>query len=178
MTMSNAEMKKVTMLDTRSETDFYDSILVHREQLYSIAYSYLRNRNDALEAMQEMTCRAWIKSKTLKDPAAFKSWIIRILIYVCIDEQRRRKRTMPLVDERVGERITDIGHHRMEMLWALEQVKPKYRHVLLLKYYNDMTLSEIANILNKPEGTVKTWQHKGLKQLRTMMKNRGEWNHE
>lgn len=63
MSMTNAEMKKVTVLDTRSETDFYDSILVHREQLYSIAYSYLRNRNDALEAMQEMTCRAWIKEK-------------------------------------------------------------------------------------------------------------------
>ncbi|MNP16697.1 ECF RNA polymerase sigma factor SigW [compost metagenome] len=85
---------------------------------------------------------------------------------------------MPLVDERIGERITHISYHRMEMLWALEQVKPKYRHVLLLKYYNDMTLSEIANILNKPEGTVKTWQHKGLKQLRTIIKNRGDWNHE
>lgn len=107
--MTNAEMKKVTILDTRSETDFYDSILVHREQLYSIAYSYLRNRNDALEAMQEMTCRAWIKRKTLKDPKAFKSWIIRILIYVCIDEQRRRKRSMPLVDERIGEQVTHIG---------------------------------------------------------------------
>lgn len=66
--------------------------------------------------------------------------------------------------------------HTMEMQWALSQVKLKYRHVLLLKYYNDMTLAEIAVLLKKPEGTVKTWQHKGLKQLRMIMKNRGEWN--
>lgn len=74
------------------------------------------------------------------------------------------------------EPVMQDSSRKLEMLWAVEQVKPKYRHVLLLKYYNDMTLPEIAELLRKPEGTVKTWQHKGLKQLRTIMKNRGEWN--
>ncbi|MBT2289644.1 sigma-70 family RNA polymerase sigma factor [Paenibacillus albidus] len=179
MTASKVEMKKITAVHSRDETDFYDSIMEHRDQLYNIAYSYLRNRLDALEAMQEMTCRAWIKRKTLKNPQAFKSWIIRILIYVCIDEQRRRKRAVPLAEENLLEGpVTHISHNKMEMLWALEQVKPKYRHVLLLKYYNDMTLADIAGVLNKPEGTIKTWQHKGLEQLRTIMNHREDWNHD
>nr|WP_231116778.1 sigma-70 family RNA polymerase sigma factor [Paenibacillus polymyxa] len=178
MTITRVEMKRVTAAHFRDEADFYETILVYREQLYGIAYSYLRNRNDALEALQEMTCRAWIKRKTLKDQKAFKSWIIRILIYVCIDEQRRRKRSVLLSDHQLEEPVTHISHSKMEMLSVLEHVKPKYRHVLLLKYYNDMTLTDIAKVLNKPEGTVKTWQQKGLQQLRAVMKDWGDWSHE
>lgn len=176
MTMSGAEMKRLTTAVPQEETEFVEAVTEHSDQLYTIAYSYLGNRNDALEALQETSCRAWIKRKTLKDPRAFKSWLIRILIYVCIDEQRRRKRAVPTASENMMEPVIHTSTCTMEMQWALSQVKEKYRHVLLLKYYNDMTLAEIAVLLQKPEGTVKTWQHKGLKQLRTIMKNRGEWN--
>lgn len=62
---------------------------------------------------------------------------------------------------------------RLDMEQALEGVKPKYRQVLVLKYYKDMTLAEIAEVLDKPEGTVKTWLNKGLKQLRDRMKRKG-----
>nr|WP_203457070.1 sigma-70 family RNA polymerase sigma factor [Paenibacillus tepidiphilus] len=170
------EMQKLAPAVPQEEGRFYELVLEHSDQLYSIAYSYLRRRHDALEAVQEATCRAWIKRKTLKHPQAFKSWLIRILIYVCIDEQRRRKRSVPTADEHMGETGAYDNTDRLEMLWALDQVKPKYRHVLLLKYYHDMTLGEIAEMFGKPEGTVKTWQHKGLKQLRAIMQNRGEWN--
>lgn len=176
MTMSGVEMKRLTDAASSEELRFYEAVMEHSDKLYQIAYSYLGNKTDALEAVQETTCRAWIKRKTLKDPGAFRAWIIRILIYVCIDEQRRRKRSVPTPDEYMQEPVTENDTGRLEMLSALEQVKPKYRHVLLLKYYNDMTLGDIAELLNKPEGTIKTWQHKGLKQLRAIMNNRGEWN--
>ncbi|WP_151734978.1 sigma-70 family RNA polymerase sigma factor [Paenibacillus tengchongensis] len=173
--MTRVEMRKLTAAVPQEEGDFYELVLEHSDQLYSIAYSYLRSRHDALEAVQEATCRAWIKRNTLKHPQAFKSWLIRILIYVCIDEQRRRKRTVPAAGDPMAEAGACDNTARLEMLWVLDQVKPKYRHVLLLKYYHDMTLSEIAETFGKPEGTIKTWQHKGLKQLRAIMKDRREW---
>lgn len=178
---SHVEMKKVSMGQAGLETDVYDAIMEHRETLLNIAYSYLRNRHDALEALQEMTCRAWVKRSTLKDGRALKAWLIRILIYVCIDEQRRRKRAVPTVDEQLEEisqphdAFKAFNHDKVAMGPLLEKVKPKYRHVLILKYYNDLTLTEIAAVLGKPEGTVKTWQHKGLGQLRKWMKNRRDW---
>ncbi|MFE0558972.1 sigma-70 family RNA polymerase sigma factor [Paenibacillus lautus] len=177
---SQAEMKKVVLTTTEEETDFYQAIMEHKDTLIHIAYSYLRNRYDALEAVQEMTCRAWVKRSTLKEGRAFKAWIIRILIYVCIDEQRRRKRAVPVPDHELEKAIVEpalggFNHNRLAMWPVLKKVKPKYRHVLILKYYNDMTLKEIAAILGKPEGTVKTWQYKGLEHLRKLMNNRGEW---
>ncbi|WP_256703901.1 RNA polymerase sigma factor [Paenibacillus sp. FSL H8-0259] len=68
MTMSGAEMKRVTAAVPHEETDFVKAVMEHSDQLYHIAYSYLGNRNDALEALQEATCRAWVKRRTLKDP--------------------------------------------------------------------------------------------------------------
>ncbi|MNT91001.1 ECF RNA polymerase sigma factor SigW [compost metagenome] len=64
---------------------------------------------------------------------------------------------------------------KLDMERALDAVKPKYRQVLVLKYYRDLTIPEIAEILDRPEGTVKTWMNKGLKQLREHMRRKGEY---
>ncbi|MCH1641861.1 sigma-70 family RNA polymerase sigma factor [Paenibacillus timonensis] len=156
------------------EQAFYQLISLHRRKLYGIAYSYLRNESDALEAIQETVCKAWIKCRRLKDPEAFIPWLIRILINCCIDELKRRKRVLPYVAETVQSTGEMVSVFKMDLDSALDRLKPKYRHVLTLKYYQDMTLAEIARVLDCPEGTVKTWLHQGLKQLRRHMNVGGE----
>lgn len=156
------------------EQAFYQLISLHRRKLYGIAYSYLRNESDALKAIQETVCKAWIKCRRLKDPEAFIPWLIRILVHCCIDELKRRKRVLPYVAERMQTNGEMVSVFKMDLDSALDQLKPKYRHVLTLKYYQDMTLTEIARVLDCPEGTVKTWLHQGLKQLRRHMHVGGE----
>lgn len=134
--------------------------------MYSIAFSYLRSEADALEVVQEASCRAWIKRKKLKDQQAFTSWVIRITINCCMDELRRKKRVFPaetLIEEAAQEMKSN---ERIDLERAMDRLKPKYRHAVILKYYQDMTTAQIANVLQKPEGTVKTWLREGLKQLR------------
>lgn len=156
------------------ETAFYHLVSSQKRKLYGIAFSYLRNESDALDAVQETVCKAWLKCRQLKEPNAFMPWLIRILIHVCIDEQKRRKRTLPLTALTQPASGEMVSVHKLDLEIALERLKPKYRHVLTLKYYQDMTLTEIARILDRPEGTVKTWLHKGLKQLRGQMTWGGE----
>ncbi|QSF47004.1 sigma-70 family RNA polymerase sigma factor [Paenibacillus tianjinensis] len=140
--------------------------------LYGIAYSYFRSEADALEMLQEATYRAWMNRKSLKDPDRFAPWVTRILINCCKDELKRRRRLASVKaphtsNDGVMEMTSD---RKLDMEQALDSVKWKYRQVLVLKYYRDMTLAEIAEVLGKPEGTVKTWLNKGLKQLRDKMK--------
>ncbi|MFC0215623.1 sigma-70 family RNA polymerase sigma factor [Paenibacillus chartarius] len=146
---------------------FHALISMDRERLYRIAYAYLRNEIEALEALQETTCRAYMKLRKLKEPRYFHTWLIRILINYCIDEQKRCRKTMPLThpaEQPVHE--TPALDAKLDMELAIERLPPKYRHVIILKYYQDMTLTDIAELLEKPEGTVKTWLHKALKQLK------------
>ncbi|WP_379133379.1 RNA polymerase sigma factor [Paenibacillus sp. sgz500958] len=156
------------------EEQFFDQVSKQQKLLYGIAYSYMRSESDALEVLQEATCRAWIKRRSLKDPSRFTPWLIRIVLNCCKDELKRRKRTLTSEPQRFESGVMELASdNKLDMAQALEQIKPKYRQVLVLKYYRDMTLTDIAEVLEKPEGTVKTWLNKGLKQLREKMNERG-----
>lgn len=148
------------------EEVFFERLYVEHRKMYAIAFSYLRTETDALEVVQEASCRAWMKRKKLKDEQAFTSWVIRITINCCMDELRRKKRVFPV--EKVKENVVPemSSNERIDIERAMVRMKPKYRHAMILKYYQDMTTVEIANVLEKPEGTIKTWLREGLKQLR------------
>ncbi|GIO67359.1 DNA-directed RNA polymerase sigma-70 factor [Paenibacillus cookii] len=161
-------MKKanVASLDVMDEEAFFRAIAGEQRKLYSIAFSYMRNETDALEIVQEAACRAWMKRKKLKNEQAFVPWLIRITINCCMDELRRKKRVVP-TDTFKEEAVQEMkSSDKIDLERAMAKLKKKYRHVVMLKYYQDMTTADIAKVLQKPEGTVKSWLREGLKQLR------------
>lgn len=150
---------------------FFQLVSLHKEQLYKIAYAFLRNETDALEAIQEATCRSYLKLARLKQPAYFRTWLTRILIHICLDEQKRRKRIIldPMeedVQSRASIPMDDQNVERIQIEEALARLNPNYRHIIILKYFEDRTIRDIAEVLGHPEGTIKTWLHKALGALR------------
>lgn len=154
---------------------FYKLICLYSDNLYNIAYCYLKDQQEALEAVQETTCRAFIKINKLKEPQYFKTWLTKILINYCIDEQKRRKKTTTFYGE---ELITDnqTNIENLDLESAVNELEPKYKHVIVLKYFQDMTSSDIAKVLDCPEGTVKTWIHRALKILKQSLNKEGGYN--
>jgi RNA polymerase sigma factor, sigma-70 family len=145
-------------------------IQMDQSRLYGIAYSYLRNEADALEAIQETTFRVWNKRRSLRDPRMFTTWMTRILIRVCLDERKKRRREQPFSHafmERDAVAAAENGVDRLDLADQLQMLPSKYRMVIVLKYYRDMTIMEIAELLEKPDGTVRTWLHQALKRLRS-----------
>jgi RNA polymerase sigma factor (sigma-70 family) len=143
-----------------------------KQQLYAIAYSYMRNEPDALEAVQETVCRIWAKRHTLREPNYFKTWATRILIRVCLDEQKKKTRghyvyeaTIVLQEEGGQENAAQ----RLDLADLIQTLPANYRMVIALKYYRDMTITDIAELLEKPDGTIRTWLNKALKLLRSDM---------
>jgi RNA polymerase sigma factor (sigma-70 family) len=129
---------------------FYQLIHNHREKLYKVAYAFLRNETDALEAIQETTCRAYLKLSQIKQPAYFTTWLTRILIHVCIDEQKRKKRWLVDTEERAqahGSNFESHADERFELEEALTRLAPTLRHVIILKYFEDLTIRKIASML-------------------------------
>lgn len=157
------------------EHAFYSLISAHKEQLYRIAYSYLKSEQDSLEAIQEVTFRAYKALPKLKDDFFFSTWLIRIMINYCNDQIRKKKREtltsieleVPYVDN------TD----RFELEEAIEALDEKSKEVITLKYFQDLKVKDIAEILDCPEGTVKTWLSKALKKLRDQIESKGGMKH-
>ena len=164
-------VKKAQMGD---DDAFHSIISSVKVKLYNTAYSYLKNENSALEAVSEATCRAYISIDKLKDCRYFSTWITRIIINYCINELKYISKNCPSDQKEftpiyimVEENGTEM---RLDLMESLKRIKPKYRDVIIMKYLEDISLEDIAIALNKPEGTIKTWINRGLKQLRIDMK--------
>lgn len=147
-------------------------INIDKHRMYGIAYSYMRNETDAMEAVQETVCRVWAKRRTLRDPKLFTTWIIRILIRVCMDERKKKRREQPSDAAWLQQASTihaEDSAERLDLAKQLLVLPANYRMVIVLKYYRDMTIVEIAELLERPDGTIRTWLNKALRMLRSDM---------
>ncbi|NDI36169.1 sigma-70 family RNA polymerase sigma factor [Chengkuizengella sediminis] len=159
----------------KNDDAFYELISIHKVQLYKIAYSYFNNEQDALEAIQEVTYRTYLKINKLKYPKYFNTWIIRILLNYCNDEIKRKKRmNKQQIEIKVHQNENEFIN-RLEIESLIENLEPKFQEIIKLKYIQDLTIPQISQILEFPEGTVKTWLNKSLKILRKELEREGEY---
>lgn len=160
---------------------FYRLIQEHKAKLYKIAYAYFHNEADALEAIQEVTCRAYTRIGKLREPQFFNTWLTRIMINYCADERRKRNRwTARITDldlehaDVPAEDAQSASLSKMMVQTALARMEDKYQTIIQLKYFHDLTIAEIAKTMKRPEGTIKTWLHQALKGLRKHLEKEDE----
>lgn len=154
---------------------FYQLVSSHKVKLYRIALGYLKNEEDALEAVQEATYRAYSKLYKLKEPRFFHTWLVRILMNYCLSEiKRHRRETVTDSEPESTENKSELYASRLVLETAIDTLEPKYRKVVILKFFEDWTIREIADTLGRPESTIKTWLYKALKDMRSQFQEEGE----
>lgn len=150
-------------------------ILIHeeKEKMYRMAYMYMRNEDDALEVFQESLCKAFTSIHTLKNNDYFSTWVIKILINTAIAALKKKQKLVSMSNEAL-EYVATSEHfqneEQLDLLHAMDEIEEKYKTVLLLRFYEDYTVKQIAEFLNCPEGTVKTNIRRGLEVLRSKLK--------
>jgi RNA polymerase sigma-70 factor (TIGR02954 family) len=155
-----------------NDSAFLELIKLYKIDLYKTALSFLRNEEDALEAIQEVTYRAYKSVGSIKEPSYFKTWLIRIMINYCNDQLKKKKRVV-LDDELILHQGTQEDYLTMELKDAMLGLDERSREILTLKYFNDLKIKDIAAEMRCPEGTVKTWLNKALKALREKLDEKG-----
>jgi RNA polymerase sigma-70 factor, ECF subfamily len=152
---------------------FQKLIEAEKEKLNRMAYLYLKNESDAIDIVHETLYKAYISIEKLKEPDYFSTWLMRILINTALDFNKKNKWIIPVEElERYGnDENTERLHveERLDLVDAIARLEEKYKTVIILRYYNDLPIKEIAKILNCPEGTVKTNLHRAIQQLRTFL---------
>ena len=132
-------------------------------RLYRTALLYLGGEAAALDAVDEAVYRAFLSHRKLRRPEHFNTWITRILINVCNNELRRRKRepAMAELPETAAEQFDALP-----LRDAVERLPRELRAVVALRYFSGYTLAETAEALDIPAGTVSSRQRKALALLR------------
>lgn len=135
--------------------------------LYRMCYMQLRTAADREDAVQEAIFRAWEKRGTLRKEEFFKSWLIRILLNVCHDMQKRQKRVVPV--EEIPERAAETDDRSAELRSVLFELDEKLRVPVILHYIDGYSVRDIARILDISENAVKLRMLRGRKKLREIL---------
>jgi len=154
---------------------FLAVIRLHKESLLRAALAFLKDEHAAIEALQEVTYRAYKKIHTVKEPAYLKTWLTRIMINYCQDQLKRRKRIIS--DNRLQETFVHQDQSFLELKEALGMLSNEDQQLIYLKYFQNTKIKEIAALEKIPEGTVKSRLHTVLKKLRLYFKEKGESEH-
>ncbi len=143
----------------------------HLADSYQLAALILGDRADAEDATHDAFVAAWKSWGSLRDPARFEAWFGRILVNVCRDRLRRSRRhgVTDLSDELLASPakgdIAAAAADRDAVGRGLARLDPDQRIVLVLRYYRDLPVEEIAARVGVPAGTVKSRLHYALRDL-------------
>lgn len=155
----------------------------YKELLYRTAFAHVKQEALALDLVSETVVRGYEHVGKLREPKYFKTWLIRILLNTIADYYRKNKRAVSMETADV-EWVTETAarqdgsqenpgnavEEKLDLLAALEKLPEKQKSVIVLKYYDDLRISEIASVLEMPEGTVKAYLHKAKKALKDLLK--------
>lgn len=163
---------KVKLAIKGDDKSFYELIQLRKETLYRVAYTYVKNQEDSLDILSETVYKAYVSIKKLKEPKYFNTWLTRIMVNTAIDFIRKNKKVVYLDDNPLSEAVynEDFNEDRMDLFDAVDKLNEKHKSIIILKYFEDMTLKEIADVMECPLGTVKTNLHRALEQLRSNLK--------
>ncbi|MBT9777523.1 sigma-70 family RNA polymerase sigma factor [Clostridium sp. MCC353] len=148
----------------KTELEVERLLLDNYQKYYRLAYSYLKNENDALDAVQESAYRAIKDCRKMRQPEYLETWIYRIVMNVSIDLLRKKKREN-LVDE-IEESAYEPPDSGLEVAELLNVLEEKDRTVIILRFFEDMKLEDIAKVMEENINTVKSRLYRALKKLR------------
>jgi RNA polymerase sigma factor (sigma-70 family) len=143
------------------------------DRLYGAAVLILHDRTMAEDAVQETLIRAWRDLPRLRDPERIEPWLHRVLLHACLDLARRERPLASQADVPVwaGDGLsleTDVAD-RDAVRRGLRRLPPGQRGVLVLRYFLDLSVPQIADALRVPLGTAKSRLHHAQQAMRAAM---------
>ncbi len=155
-------------MNKRSNRDVITAfILQNQDRLYRFAYSYVRDREDALDIVQDSICKALSSEKSLSSSTAVKTWCYRIVANCAIDFLRTRRNSLYLEADKVEtgcDKYLDF-----DLQTAIASLSTRNKTIVILRFYEDMKIEEIARIVGENPNTVKTALYSSLRKLRVQL---------
>ena len=177
-----AESLLIKNLKKGREDAYRQLVEEYGNKLLKTCYLILRNREEAEDVVQETFIRVFSKIDTFKEKSGLYTWIYTIALNLCRDRLRRKKELLVVEDEWVGS--DDVESHveknidRELLRKELFEINPTYREALVLFYFDDFSVKEIAEILEEKEGTIKSRLSRGRNILKEKLLKGGQLNGE
>ena len=142
---------------------------IYADMVYRIAYRYVKNSTDADDVFSEVFLAYFKKERTFESEEHRKAWLIRVTINCAKDLLSQRAQLQQLHEETLSDQTAHDVDTYMDLNKAIEQLRPEYQEVIKLYYLDDLSVKEIAQILNKNENTIKTQLFRAREILKSVL---------
>lgn len=157
---TEADIKKFASSNHRSAMEMV--IQKYREPLYFHARYIVKDHQEAYDVVQEVFIKAMRESRLFDDDFKIKAWLFRVTSNLCFNQVRNRKRRGAILDTMMkpeafgADQLETIfaGEQRGEVMAALDKLSEDHKEILILRYYDDLSYAEIADVLQVKLGTV------------------------
>lgn len=163
-------IRKKGLVKEISKEEFVKLIDENKLSMYKLAKSILKNDSQAEDALSESILKAYKNKDKIKDVNNFKLWIMKILANECYNLIRKNKR-FELIDNLESLNLIHMDKSSNNLKEIVEKLNKEYSSVIVLYYYEDMSIKQISDILNIPEGTVKSRLSRAKSKLRVLLNN-------
>ena len=146
-----------------------DYLVAHQEDFYRLAFSYVKNRDAALDVVQESIVKALAKADTVRRPEYIKTWFYRIVVNESLSILRERGRTVLTGEEaQKEESYEEKGFEPPEedLYLHINRLEEDVQAIIKLRFYEELSLQELSQIMEMNLNTVKSKLYRGLKTLR------------
>ncbi|MGL5712604.1 MAG: sigma-70 family RNA polymerase sigma factor [Paraclostridium sp.] len=149
----------------------FSTLIKHYEKdLYRVAIAITKNNEDALDCIQESILKAYTNIQNLKQDEYFKTWLIKILINQCKYVVEKNKKCVSLLNENVQGSYKDDSSE-IEVKSIVNDLEEDLRVLVILYYFEDIGIKDISNMLDIPEGTIKSRLSRARSKLKNMLAN-------
>ena len=152
------------------EKQFIQMIEEDKEQLYRIAFTYMKNEHDALEVVQETVCKAYENLSKLREIDYMKTWFTRILINTALQMIRQRNRIQldDFTGQNLADHVDDVSQmeNRLDLMQSLDTLGDQEKMVVIIRYFEDYKLEEVSQAVELPLNTTKRILYRALKKMK------------
>ena len=149
-----------------------DFVKNNQEKLYRIAFSYSKSEEASLDIVQDTIVKSLKNIDKLKEEKYLKTWFYRILINECLQYIKKNKRTKACELEEIENIIEwndNISFEGIDIYKYIQKLNEKLKAVIILRFFEDVKIDEIAKITKTNANTVKSRLYKGLKELKRLI---------
>lgn len=156
--------------------DIYDKtveyILENQNQFYRLAYSYVNDKDSALDVVQNAICNALEKCGSIRNADAIRTWFYRIIVNEALQYIRQNKKEMVCDPQEMKEPVYEepAFSEEKEVYQKVQGLPEKLRTIIVLRFYEELSLKEIAEVTGENLSTVKSRLYKGLAELERSVK--------
>lgn len=151
------------------QKEIIDYIEENKEKHYRIAYSYVKNQEDALDIIQDTIVKALKYENNLKNREYLGTWFCRILINTCKTHLNKKNKVIYLNEMEDTPMPTSDQDQHLDIEEAMKHLAPHEQEVILLRFYQGLELQEVADVTEKNISTVKSTLYRTMKKLKKLL---------